>query len=61
MKAYENVWKHITLDISEFNVNVMTRNNGAHQRSPYDQGIQKWPFFLFQTPEKIINSMELII
>ena len=30
-----------TLDLSEFNVNVMTRNNGAHQRSPYDPGIQK--------------------
>ena len=30
-----------TLDLSEFNVNVMTGNNGAHQRSPYDPGIQK--------------------
>ena len=39
-----------TLDLSEFNVDVMTRNNGAHQRSPYGPGIQKWPFFLFHTP-----------
>ena len=31
----------ITLDLSEFNVNIMTRNNGAHQRSPYGPGIQK--------------------
>ena len=30
-----------TLDILEFNANVMTGNNGAHQRSPYDPGIQK--------------------
>ena len=30
-----------TLDLSEFNVSVMTGNNGAHQRSPYDPGIQK--------------------
>ena len=45
----------------EFNVNVMTRNNGEHQCSPYDPGIQKWPFFLFLTPEKKINSMELMI
>ena len=30
-----------TLDLSEFNVNVMTGNNRAHQRSPYDPGIQK--------------------
>ena len=29
-----------TLDLIEFNVNVMTGNNGAHQRSPYDPGIQ---------------------
>ena len=40
-----------TLDLSEFNVNVMTGNNGAHQRTPYDPGIQKWPFFFVQTPE----------
>ena len=33
-------------------VNVMTRINGEHQCSPYDPGIQKWPFFLFLTPEK---------
>ena len=33
------------------NVYVMTRNNGEHQCSPYDPGIQKWPFFLFKTPE----------
>ena len=30
-----------TLDLSEFNVDVMTGNNGAHQRSPNDPGIQK--------------------
>ena len=30
-----------TLDLSEFNVNVMTGNNGVHQHSPYDPGIQK--------------------
>ena len=30
-----------TMDLSEFNVNVMTRNNGEHQCSPYDPGIQK--------------------
>ena len=30
-----------TLDLFEFNVNVMTRNNRAHQRSPYGPGIQK--------------------
>ena len=30
-----------TLDLSEFNVNVMTQNNGAHQRSHYGPGIQK--------------------
>ena len=35
---YSNI---LTLDLSEFNVNVMTGNNGAHQRSPYDPGIQK--------------------
>ena len=36
-------WKRYTntLDLSEFNVNVMTGNNGAHQRSPYDPRIQK--------------------
>ena len=50
-----------TSDLSEFNVNVMTRNNGAHLRSRHDPGIQKWPFFLFLTPEKKINSMELMI
>ena len=30
-----------TMDLSEFNVNVMTRNKGEHQCSPYDPGIQK--------------------
>ena len=30
-----------TLDLSEFNANVMTGNNEAYQRSPYDPGIQK--------------------
>ena len=40
-----------TLDLSEFNVDVMTGNNGAHQRSPNDPGTQKWPFFYVQTPE----------
>ena len=39
----------ITLDLSEFNGNVMTRNNGAHQCSPYYQGIQKWLFLYVQT------------
>ena len=34
-----------TLELSEFNVNVMTENNGAHQRTSYDPGIQKIPFF----------------
>ena len=41
----------LTLDLSEFNVNVMTGNNGAHQRSPYDPRIQKQPFFFDQTTE----------
>ena len=48
-----------TLDLSEFNVNVMTGNNGAHQRSPYDPGIQKWPFFFVPTPANIFTSMKL--
>ena len=30
-----------TLDLSKFNVNVMTGNNEAYQRSPYDPVIQK--------------------
>ena len=30
-----------SLDLSEINVNDMTGNNGAHQRSPHDLGIQK--------------------
>ena len=42
---------YYTMDLSEFNVNVMTRNNGAYQRSPYDPVIQKWPFFFVQTQE----------
>ena len=29
------------LDLSEFNVNVMTGNNKTYQRSPYDPVIQK--------------------
>ena len=37
--------------VSEFSVNVMTRNNGAHQGSPYDPGIQKRPIFFLQIPE----------
>ena len=32
-----------TLDLSEFNVNVMTGNNGAHQRSPYDPELLDYP------------------
>ena len=48
-----------TLDLSEFNVNVMTQNNGTHQRSPYDSRIQKWPVFLSR-PQKKNTSMELI-
>ena len=40
-----------TLDLSEFNVNVMTGNNEAYQRSPYYPVIQKGPFFYVQTPE----------
>ena len=36
----------------------MTRNNGAHQCSPRDPGIQTWPFFLFQTPD-FFASMKL--
>ena len=47
------VW--VTMDLSEFNANVRTRNNGEHQCSPYDPGIQKWPFFLFMTQEKKIT------
>ena len=34
-------YQPLTLDLSEFNVNVMTGNNGVHQRSPYNPGIQK--------------------
>ena len=49
-----------TMDLSEFNVNVMTQSNGEHQSSPYDPGIQKWPFLLFLTPEKI-NYIEVMI
>ena len=41
-----------TMDLSEFNVNVMIQINGEHQCSPYNPGIQKWPFVLFLTPEK---------
>ena len=48
-----------TLDLSEFNVNVMTGNNEAYQRSPYDPVIQKWPFFFVQTPEFFFTSMKL--
>ena len=50
-----------TMDLSEFNVNVMTRNNGAHQRSPYGPGIQKQPFFLFQTQEMFFHLNETVI
>ena len=39
-----------TLDLSKFNVNVMTDNNEAYQPSPYDPVFQKWPFFFVQTP-----------
>ena len=31
----------VTLDLSEFNVNVMTKNNGAHLRYPHDPETQK--------------------
>ena len=31
----------LTMDLSEFNVNVMTGNNEVYQRSPYDPVIQK--------------------
>ena len=48
-----------TLDLSEFNVNVMTGNNGAHQRSPYDPVIRKLPFFFVQTPELFFTLMKL--
>ena len=48
-------------DLSEFNVNVMTGNNGAHQRSPHDPGIQKLPFFFVQTPQFCFTYMELMI
>ena len=50
-----------TLDLSEFNVDVMTGNNGAYQRSPYDPVIQKLPFLFVQTPELFFTSMELMI
>ena len=36
-----NQVRESTLDLSEFNVNVMTGNNGTHLRSPYDPEIQK--------------------
>ena len=45
------ICKGCSLDLSEFKVNVMTRNNEAYQRYPYDPGIQKCPFFFVQTPE----------
>ena len=35
------VVKPCTSGLSEFNANVMTGNNGAHQHSPYNPGIQK--------------------
>ena len=46
-----------TLDLSEFNVNVMTGNNEAYQRSPYDPVIQKLPFFFVQTPDFFLELM----
>ena len=42
-----------TLVLSEFNVTVMTGNNGALHRFPYDPGIQNDLSFL--------SSMELLI
>ena len=48
-----------TLDLSEFNVNIMTGNNEAYQHSPYDPVIQKWPFFFVQTPDFFFTSMKL--
>ena len=54
-----NLSLSITLDLSEFNVNVMTGNNGAHQRSSYDPVIRKLPFFFVQTPEFFSTSMKL--
>ena len=39
----------------------MTRNNRAHQRSPYDPGIQKWPFFFVQTREKKLLKIDIVI
>ena len=50
------VIKHVpnTLDLSEFNVNVMTRNNGAHQRSPYGPGTQKY-FSFGSRPQKFFS------
>ena len=50
-----------TLDLSEFNVNIMTWKNGAHQRYPYDPGIQKWPFFFSRAQNFLFASMELMI
>ena len=47
------------MDLSEFIVFVMTRNNRAHQRSPYGPRIQKWPFFLFQTTEFFFTQVKL--
>ena len=52
--------KCYTLDLSELSMSwVMSGNNGAHQRSPYDPGIQKRPFFFVQTPESFFTSMKL--
>ena len=58
--AFEHrIRSNSTLDLSEFNVNVMTENNEAYQRSPYDPVIWKWPFFFVQTPEFFLTSMKL--
>ena len=48
-----------TLDLSEINVNVITGNNEAYQRSPNDPVIQRWPFFFCPDPRFFYTSMKL--
>ena len=50
------------LDLLEFNVNVMTENNGAHQRTSYDPRIQiSEKTFLFCPDPRIFFTSKLMI
>ena len=56
---YIHSLKEGTLNLSGFNVNVMTGNNEAYQHSPYDPVIRKWPFFLSRPQNFFFISMKL--